>query len=144
MMSMDDLESPTSTLNFPHINALNPPMQNAVNINGLNENPVVPSEVLQDNVNVTFGCMDACAATLAWFVEEGTFSSGNDEEVGNVIMPAGVSNIMMEDFTDVLVYNSSLAGEISDNGGSHFEENRSYWDSILNLVNASPSGSPVF
>ncbi|XP_008221584.1 PREDICTED: myb-related protein 306-like [Prunus mume] len=144
MMSMDDLESPTSTLNFPHINALNPPMQNAFNINGLNENPVVPSEVLQDNVNVTYGCMDACAATPAWFVEESTFRSGNDEEVGNVIMPAEASNIMMEDFTDVLVYNSSLAGEISDNGGSNFEENRSYWDSILNLVNASSSGSPVF
>ncbi|CAN6675895.1 unnamed protein product [Malus baccata var. baccata] len=150
MTAVDDLESPTSTLNFPHVNnAFNPPpMQNINNI--------VPCEsgLLQDNDNVTYGYTDASAA---WFAHN--YRSGSIDEEENAIVPTGLSSMIMEDFTDVLVYNSedhqqnaSLGGHISENGvggngscgGDRFDENRSYWNSLLDLVDTSPSGSPVF
>ncbi|KAM1633316.1 hypothetical protein ACFX14_011510 [Malus domestica] len=149
MTAVDDLESPTSTLHLRHVNnAFNPPPM-------LNINNVFPCEsgVLQNNDNVTYGCTDASAA---WFADG--FRSGNVDEEENVVVPAELSSKVMEGFTDVLVYDSEdhqqnalLGGEISGNGGDDgscggrgFEENRNYWNSILNLVNASASGSPVF
>ncbi|XP_050372967.1 transcription factor MYB16-like [Argentina anserina] len=169
MMAMDDLESPTSTLNFPvAYNNAAYPMQS------LNANKQLPefkqqlenTMVLQDNHEYN-GCMDASTTTTnAWFAaEDGMFrSSGeNADDMNNVMLPAAaaaLSNIM-EGFcggttAGMLVYNSDdqnmAAGDISDTGGDGscghsgnvIEENKSYWDSILNLVNASPSGSPVF
>ncbi|KAM5567248.1 transcription factor MYB16-like [Rosa sericea] len=167
MMAMDDLESPTSTLNFPAAyNNAAYPMQS------LNANKQLPqfkqevanTMVLQD-IHAYNGCTDASTTTInAWFGEDVMIrSSGGNDDGNNVMLPAAaaaLSNIM-EGFcggttADMLVYNSDeqnmAAGEISDTGGdgscgrsdNNVEENRSYWDSILNLVNASPSGSPVF
>ncbi|XP_004298414.1 PREDICTED: uncharacterized protein LOC101300142 [Fragaria vesca subsp. vesca] len=169
MMAMDDLESPTSTLSFPAAAYNNAayPMQS------LNANKQLSdfkqelhhSMVLQD-IHAYNGCTDASTTTTnPWFADDGMIrSSGENDDVSNVMLPAAAaafSNIM-EGFcggaatSDMLVYNSDdqnmTAGEISDTGGdgscgrsgNNIEENRSYWDSILNLVNASPSGSPVF
>lgn len=166
MMAMDDLESPTSTLNFPAAYNATYPMQS---LNGKQlpqfkeelDNTMVLQEIHPYN-----GCTDESTTTNAWFAEDGLIrSNGGNDGSSNVILPAAaaaLSNIM-EGFcgtADMLVYNSDeqniAAGEISDNGGggegdgscgrsgSNVEESRSYWDSILNLVNASPSGSPVF
>ncbi|KAL6187718.1 hypothetical protein ACLB2K_039113 [Fragaria x ananassa] len=168
MMAMDDLESPTSTLNFPAAayNNAEYPMQS------LNANKQLPdfkqelhhSMVLQD-IHAYNGCTDASTTTTnPWFADDGMIrSSGETDDVNHVMLPAAAaafSNIM-EGFcdgatSDMLVYNSDdqnmTAGAISETGGdgscgrsgNNIEENRSYWDSILNLVNASPSGSPVF
>ncbi|KAF3975065.1 hypothetical protein CMV_001670 [Castanea mollissima] len=62
-------------------------------------------------------------------------------------------HVMGEDgFTNLLLNNSddrslSDGGGDSDNAdGSHeyYEDNKNYWNSILNLVNSSPSDSPMF
>ncbi|XP_011085743.1 myb-related protein 306-like [Sesamum indicum] len=60
----------------------------------------------------------------------------------------------VEKFTDLLLstdrHLSDDGGESDDNGsgsggGSDYnEDNKNYWNSILNLVNSSPSGSPIF
>ncbi|KAL7094710.1 hypothetical protein ACP275_11G120700 [Erythranthe tilingii] len=55
-----------------------------------------------------------------------------------------------ETFTDLLLRNScdegdgGESGNSSGSGGECCEGNRNYWDSILNLVNSSPSDSPIF
>lgn len=63
----------------------------------------------------------------------------------------------VEKFTDLLLSNTSSGdqrfsddGGESDNGsgsggsGDYYEDNKNYWNSILNLVNSSPSDSPMF
>ncbi|KAI3452281.1 hypothetical protein Pfo_008946 [Paulownia fortunei] len=73
---------------------------------------------------------------------------GNSEHV-----PCGN---FVEKFTDLLLSTSSgdrrfsVDGGESDNGsgtgggGDYYEDNKNYWNSILNLVNSSPSDSPIF
>ncbi|GMY13722.1 transcription factor MYB106-like [Fagus crenata] len=64
-----------------------------------------------------------------------------------------VGNVMGEDglFTNLLLNNSddrslSDGGGDSDNAGGsdYYEDNKNYWNSILNLVDSSPSNSPMF
>ena len=64
-----------------------------------------------------------------------------------------VGNVMGEDglFTNLLLNNSddrslSDGGGVSDNAGGsdYYEDNKNYWNSILNLVDSSPSNSPMF
>ncbi|XP_047963707.1 transcription factor MYB16-like isoform X2 [Salvia hispanica] len=67
----------------------------------------------------------------------------------------------VEKFTDLLLSTSSGDRRFSDDGaesdngsggegeggsrgGDYYEDNKNYWNSILNLVNASPSDSPIF
>lgn len=63
----------------------------------------------------------------------------------------------VERFTDLLLSANSTERSLSEagstesnnagsgGGGSHYyEDNKNYWDSILNLVNSSPSNSPMF
>ncbi|XP_041004470.1 transcription factor MYB106-like [Juglans microcarpa x Juglans regia] len=59
-----------------------------------------------------------------------------------------------EGFTNLLLNNSddhqglSDGGDDSENGSGsgsdYYEDNKNYWNSILNLVNSSPSDSPLF
>nr|QIG55713.1 MYB transcription factor [Paeonia suffruticosa] len=70
----------------------------------------------------------------------------------------GNNGQFMEGFTDLLLNNSSdrsssdcsdrCGGGDSENccgGGSEdYEDNKNYWNTILNLVNSSPSDSPMF
>ncbi|KAJ4835394.1 hypothetical protein Tsubulata_010557 [Turnera subulata] len=65
-----------------------------------------------------------------------------------------VGNTMEEGFTSLLLGDSSDrnlsadSGKDSDNstgsGSDDYEDNKNYWNSILNLVNSSPSNSPMF
>ncbi|KAH7515978.1 transcription factor MYB16 [Ziziphus jujuba] len=173
MMDMDDLESPTSTLNFPdssfpvqtvgfgenavralefskstvltcessHGWKLNQQHQHQhVNMPELKERLDNNTAALHD-MPLSYGCTDG----NAWFID--SFRTGNDQNVSPL---PPISNIM-EGLADMFAYNSTageqnssvVAAESSDNGT--FEENKSYWNSILNnLVNTSSSGSPVF
>ncbi|KAL7141001.1 hypothetical protein ABFS83_08G025100 [Erythranthe nasuta] len=67
------------------------------------------------------------------------------------------SGNFVEKFTDLLLSTTSgdrrfsEDGGESDNGsgsgggsGDYYEDNKNYWNSILNLVNSSPSDSPIF
>ncbi|PIA62805.1 hypothetical protein AQUCO_00200671v1 [Aquilegia coerulea] len=75
-------------------------------------------------------------------------------KVGNEHIP--VTNFI-EGFTNLLLGNSddrnsldNSSGDSSDNGDAdatgceEYEENKNYWNNILNLVNSSPSDSPTF
>ncbi|KAI6670328.1 hypothetical protein NL676_005213 [Syzygium grande] len=59
------------------------------------------------------------------------------------------NNDMEEGFTSLLL-NSSGDQSLSDGSGEsdkhsdYYEDNKNYWNSILNLVNSSPSESPMF
>lgn len=53
----------------------------------------------------------------------------------------------IETFTDLLLSNSSADRRHSDDGGesdNSGDGEGNYWDSVLNLVNSSPSDSPIF
>lgn len=61
----------------------------------------------------------------------------------------------VEKFTDLLLSTSAAGSRFSDDGGDSdsgkdgdvndcTEDNKNYWNSILNLVNSSPSDSPIF
>jgi myb proto-oncogene protein len=146
----DDLESPTSTLNFSE-NAL--PIQtiafnestktaaldfakSSVTCEGGFTKEVRQMAELKERSDDAMALQDMTyTMESAWF--EDSFRDGNEN------MPL---SYIMEGFTNILAYscdgqNSSMAGENLDNG----ENNKNYWNSILNLLNASSSaGSPVF
>nr|UVJ68625.1 MYB [Morella rubra] len=156
----DDLESPTSTLNFSAENGLH------VQSVALSESTVAAAvdfakssvicgggiikEIgqlpeLKERFGNTIALQDMTyTPENAWFAD--SFRAGNEN------FP--LSNIT-EGFADISVYNcdnqNSLmtAGNNLDNGdksctGNFDETNQNYWNSILNLVNVSSSGSPVF
>ena len=154
----DNLQSPTSTLNF---------MENTLPISsvGFNDNFVGNSSIpceggnivkvdssgndwkllekpnqipeLKDRLDNSMGLHEmAYSSEGAWFQD--SYRAEN--------MMEGYSDIMVCDPGDHQ-QNSSMAPGDSLNGTSFagsFEENKNYWNSILNLVNASPSDSPVF
>ncbi|KAK6921997.1 SANT/Myb domain [Dillenia turbinata] len=113
-----DLESPTSTLNFSEVAF--PTVENlaVLECNGI---PSTLPELLTSSTAMHGD---------AWMADTLRTMSGSAS--GNV---AALSSLM-EGFTDIMVDNTE--------GGDDYEENKNYWNSILNLVNASPSNSPVF
>ncbi|OMP03581.1 hypothetical protein COLO4_10342 [Corchorus olitorius] len=72
---------------------------------------------------------------------------GNNN-VGNVIEEVGFTNLLLNDSIDRSLSDSGKdSDENSGNGGDgsdYYEDNKNYWNSILNLVNSSPSDSPMF
>jgi myb proto-oncogene protein len=136
----DDLESPISTLTFSE-NAL------SVQTVAFNESSVTCNEgFIKERSDIeTMAMQDMTYATeSAWLVD--SFRAGNEN------MP--LSNIM-EGFTDTLAYNcddhnSLMAGDNLDNRGKSWstgdfeDNNKNYWNGMLNLLNSWSSGSPVF
>ncbi|KAF3968359.1 hypothetical protein CMV_007748 [Castanea mollissima] len=151
-----DLESPTSTLSFadhtvtiPNVvfnestvsaaldfakNSVTCEMDNTMSLQDMN------------NSSTTTTTTTTNTTASAWLIGD-SFRAVNENDMQ-------LSNIM-EGFTDIFGYsceehNTLMGGGDSlDNGdkscGGNFEENnKNYWNSILYLVNASSSGSPVF
>ncbi|OMO93270.1 hypothetical protein CCACVL1_06559 [Corchorus capsularis] len=162
----DNLQSPTSTLNF---------MENSLPISssnmGFNDNfvgnsilnsgnewkcleksnqvvPELKDERLtlddHDHNNSSMGLHEmGYSSAGAWFQDS--------YRADHNMMEAGYSDLMVCDSGDHQQENSSSMAAVPPgenlNGtsyGGSFEENKNYWNSILNLVNSSPSGSPVF
>ncbi|XP_042500527.1 transcription factor MYB106-like [Macadamia integrifolia] len=155
-----DLESPTSTLSFSE----NPlPIQNVGNAavdyygNNDNEGGMVKEEGeeewkgFKDRVESSMTFSTASLQDVVFAVETPWSPESRKVENGHV----GASNFM-DGFADLLLtnaddHNESDRGGDSDNGdgnvgreGFSYEENKNYWNNILNLVNSSPSDSPVF
>lgn len=77
---------------------------------------------------------------------------------GNSNVHVNVGNSMEEGFTNLLLNDSvdqpdlsdggkdseNSGGGGSDSGSDYYQDNKNYWNSILNLVNSSPSNSPMF
>ncbi|KAL0350865.1 UNVERIFIED_CONTAM: Transcription factor [Sesamum radiatum] len=90
-------------------------------------------------------------------LQESSFPSAWEPESmrGNSTEHVPCGNFV-EKFTDLLLSTSSGDRRFSDDGGEsdngsgsgggsdYYEDNKNYWNSILNLVNSSPSDSPIF
>uniref|UniRef100_A0A2N9J3Y9 Uncharacterized protein n=1 Tax=Fagus sylvatica TaxID=28930 RepID=A0A2N9J3Y9_FAGSY len=155
-ITSDDLESPTSTLSFSEntTNTYPSTIPNVVfNENSFTCEVGIIKELCQmpqlNDINATSTITTTPTTTTTTTTESAWF--GDSFRAVNENMH--LSNIM-EGFTDILAYNcedhnSLMGGDSLENGdkscGGNFEENnKNYWNSILHLVNASSSGSPVF
>lgn len=156
-----DLESPTSTLSFSE-NLLPVPTvgfgenpKSAVDFAGssaTSEGEFVKEEGEEDWKS--FGRSATGLHDFVFAVEDPWSPESSKTENGRV----PVSNFI-DGFTDLLLNNcddrnSSEGGGDSDNAdgtgfregpeGADYEENKNYWNNILNLVNSSSPDSPVF
>jgi myb proto-oncogene protein len=109
-------------------------------------------EGMENSLSFTSGVPDMTMSMEGtWTPESLRTSGGGHVHFGNVM---GVGE---EGFTNLLLNNSddrrSLSDggtDDSDNGGGsgsgsdYYEDNKNYWNSILNLVNSPPSDSPMF
>lgn len=61
-------------------------------------------------------------------------------------MEEGFTNLLLSDSGDRSLTESGKESDISGSGSGsdYYEDNKNYWNSILNLVNSSPSDSPMF
>nr|AZL19386.1 transcription factor MYB15 [Diospyros kaki] len=93
---------------------------------------------VENSVSFTSGLQEMAMDGVSWTPE--SLRTGTSDHVN-----------FMERFTDLLI-NGSADGNFSDGGGEsdsggcgdYYENNKNYWNSILNLVNSSPSNSPMF
>jgi len=166
-----DLESPTSTLSFSE-NA--PPIMNAIggetNNSNNNDNamPMIEfvgssgsgnsSSLVKEEGEQEWKGYDSSITTFSSGLHEFTMSMEGTWVHETLRTNASHDDIVEEGFTNLLLKTnsddpslSSEGGGESNNGdggsGSHsdfYEDNNNYWNSILNLVNSSPSHSPMF
>lgn len=110
------IESPTSTLTFTNTNQ------------SLNMIEFVSSEIVKEENGVEF--KEGIENSLS-FIEDGCYTNlllneardGNGDGDGHAAVDGGGS----------------------ESGGSdYYQDNKNYWNSILNLVNSSPPNSPMF
>ncbi|CAL5338497.1 unnamed protein product [Camellia sinensis] len=139
------LESPTSTLKFGE----NPfPIINA-GLFGNNSVAVIEQLVNKSN---NFTEMKERIDSAAMEFHDMVGYSNDDVYIAETLKNANNANILIPNFmdglTDLLLENSNEIVNSENVGGScysvDFEENKNYWNSILSVVNCSPSGSPVF
>ncbi|XP_059450453.1 transcription factor MYB106-like [Corylus avellana] len=104
-------------------------------------------EGMENSLSFTSGVHDMTMSMEGtWTPESLRTSGGGHVHFGNVM---GVGE---EGFTNLLLNNSerslSDGGDDSDNGSGsgsdYYEDNKNYWNNILNLVNSPPSDSPMF
>ena len=64
----------------------------------------------------------------------------------NDIVEEGFTNLLLNNNVDERNHSDAGGGEESENGSGsdYYEDNKNYWNSILNLVNSSPSDSSIF
>ncbi|CAJ1947009.1 unnamed protein product [Sphenostylis stenocarpa] len=164
-----DLESPTSTLSFSE-NA--PPIMSAIggenNNNNDNAMPMIEfvgssgnsSSLVKEEGEQEWKGYDSSITTFSSNLHEFTMSMEGTWAHESLRTSGSHDDIVEEGFTNLLLKTnsedpslSSEGGGESNNGdgdgggGSHsdfYEDNNNYWNSILNLVNSSPSDSPMF
>ncbi|KAJ7971003.1 MYB transcription factor [Quillaja saponaria] len=156
-----DLESPTSTLTFsenaPPImtSALGEntmPMIEFVGTSGTSEAGIVKDkddrdwksyeykEEIQNPLSYTSNLNH-----MTWTAE----SLRTGVHVGNVMAEEGFTNLLLNNsydrsFSDCGGDSDNGGGDGSGSGSDYYEDNKNYWNSILNLVNSSPPDSPMF
>ncbi|KAL8124605.1 transcription factor MYB106-like [Apium graveolens] len=109
-------------------------------ISGLSDVPILPMEI-------------------AWPTQDSLIRVDHNDDDDNIEhVPSGN---FVENFTDLLLNNSGKGDRSLSEGGQecdiavhggvavgsasgYYEDNKNYWNSILNLVNSSPSHSPMF
>nr|URY18809.1 MYB protein [Zanthoxylum bungeanum] len=126
----DHLESPTSTVTFSETNNNN--LHQDWN-KGLENTLSFTSNTTLHHHEITISMAAAAAAAVPWTPE--SFRVNND-------------STMEEGFTNLLLNDSVRDGKDSENSGGggggsdYYQDNKNYWNSILNLMNSSsPSNS---
>ncbi|KAI4328475.1 hypothetical protein L6164_020827 [Bauhinia variegata] len=164
MLTTDDLESPTSTLCFPEGTSLpiSPTAGTIFNDNLLPSTTTAPATTAakssvscdsdegpwkylpkgEDNRVLSLQDDNIMMAVEAFRAAAG-YNSNND------VMEACLNHDLLYDSNEGgVAAEEDNVGIINGDGGScnvNFEENnKQYWNSLLNLVNDLPSGSPVF
>jgi myb proto-oncogene protein len=71
--------------------------------------------------------------------------------VGKNVVEEGFTHLLLSDSAERSLSDdgkdsdhSGGSGSGSGSGSNYYEDNKNYWNSILNLVNSSPSNSPMF
>lgn len=83
---------------------------------------------------------------------EGPWNPDESFRVNNSTMEEGFTNLLLNDSIGDRPSLSdsgkdsenSGGGDGGDSGSDYYQDNKNYWNSILNLVNSSPSSSPMF
>ena len=164
--SSDSLESPTSTLNFseeePAIPLIGVQKNSATLAFATNNatcnggttgiefnsgNQFECFEKLNKTAQVVKQNLDSSAALQDMSPDAGNYHNAWFDSAMNENAPMGIA----EGLSEILVctsqeHRASFAGEnINGSCGGNLEENGFYWNSLLDLVDASPTGtSPVF
>ncbi|KAG6742905.1 hypothetical protein POTOM_053849 [Populus tomentosa] len=166
----DVLESPTSTLTFSE-NA--PPVMNSgavgensismiefVGTSGSTETGIIKEEGehdwkslsnsshLPDNsVSLTSTLHDMTISMEAPWNPDSLRENCDNVHVGKNVMEEGFTHLLLSDSAERSLSDDGKDSDHSGGSGSgsnYYEDNKNYWNSILNLVNSSPSNSPMF
>lgn len=87
----------------------------------------------------------AFPAAAAWGAESEHVPSGNFvEKFTDLLLSTSSGDRRFSDDGGESDNGSGSGGSGGEGGGDYYEDNKNYWNSILNLVNASPSDSPIF
>ncbi|XVE68176.1 hypothetical protein DITRI_Ditri09bG0047800 [Diplodiscus trichospermus] len=106
-------------------------------------------EVMENSLSFTSGLHDITISMEAggWTPESLRPNGSTHVNVGN-IMEDGFTNLLLNDSIDRSLSDSGKESDDNSGGSGHgsdyYEDNKNYWNSILNLVNSSPSDSPMF
>ncbi|KAI4346618.1 hypothetical protein L6164_007500 [Bauhinia variegata] len=166
------LESPTSTLTFSEnappllssgLGENTMPMIEFVGTSGSSEGAVKEEGDQQDYLPEYKDGMENSMSFTSNLHDmtismEGTWASESLRTSSGAHVPVGDVNIAEEGFTSLLLNANSDDRSLSEGGGESnngevasgsagsdfYEDNKNYWNSILNLVNSSPSDSPMF
>ncbi|XP_057977169.1 transcription factor MYB16 [Malania oleifera] len=167
-----DLESPTSTLSYSENAPLPPPLVPMTDVGGKGTDGAFIDFVGNSASSEAEGVKEEGEQEWKGFGAPGHLPD-YASVLSDMVMPADAvegpwtpeslkrsSNghvsdheNFVEGFTSLLLNKSAEPGSSSGggdsdngdtNGGGDFEDNKNYWNSILNLVNCSPSDSPIF
>ncbi|KAJ6371311.1 hypothetical protein OIU77_001757 [Salix suchowensis] len=168
----DVIESPTSTLTFsenapPVMNSgaggeNSISMTEFVGTSGSTESGIIKEEGehdwktlsnsshLPDNsVSLTSTLHDMTISMEAPWNPDSLRENCDDVHAGKNVMEEGFTHLLLGDSAERSLSDNGKdsdhsGGSGSGSGSNYYEDNKNYWNSILNLVNSSPSSSPMF
>ncbi|XWS44330.1 hypothetical protein CRYUN_Cryun15aG0036000 [Craigia yunnanensis] len=104
-------------------------------------------EGMENSLSFTSSLHDMTISMEGGWTPESLRPNSNHVNVGNV-MEEGFTNLLLNDSIDRSLSDSGKESDEnsggSGDGSDYYEDNRNYWNSILNLVNSSPPDSPMF
>ncbi|XWS30236.1 hypothetical protein CRYUN_Cryun24cG0099400 [Craigia yunnanensis] len=104
-------------------------------------------EGLENSLSFTSSLHDMTISMEGGWTPESLRPNSSHVNVRNV-MEDGFTNLLLNDSIDRSLSDSGKESDEnsggSADGSDYYEDNKNYWNSILNLVNSSPSDSPKF
>ena len=100
-------------------------------------------EGMENSLSFTSSLHDMTISMEGGWTPESLRPNSSHVSVGNV-MEEGFTNLLLNDSIDRSLSDSGKESDENSGGSDYYEDNKNYWNSILNLVNSSPSDSPMF